>query len=483
LSSNLKLINRERLLLLSLQKILHSIEEGIHIIDAEGRSIIYNKAMEKIEGLSANEVLDRPLLEVFPKLNSFDSTLITALEKATPIEQHKQSYLNFKKQRIASENTTFPIFSGSKVVGALEIAQNYTDVNELTEKIADLQQKLIKPPKPRRADPPTYTFDKLIGGHPTFLSAVEIARRAAKTDSSVLIYGETGTGKELIAQSIHNACDNRNGSLVAVNCGALPETLLEGLLFGTTKGSYTGAMDRPGLFEQAHNGTLFLDEINSMSLALQVKLLRALQENRVRRLGGLEDLEIDVRIIAASNEELQPMIKEGLFRKDLYYRINVINITIPPLRERKEDIPLLTDHFLKIYNSKMNKDVWMLSPEMHRLFYNYSWLGNIRELQNVIEGAMVMVDDVPVLDLKHLPGHFDLLSIKPDMTEKSRDNASLTEKLSEGLAAYIDSIEKSIIEESLKFSRNNISHTATVLGISRQSLQYKIKRLGLKKEL
>ena len=455
------------LFLEAMQKILHHIDEGVHIIDPQGKTILYNPAMEKIEGLSADEVMGKPLLEVFPGLGSKDSTLLNALANAATIEQQKQSYLNCRNERITTRNTSFPVFSDDKLLGAVEIANNYTEVNELTEKIVDLQQELLKPPKPRKAAPVSCTFDMLVGRHPEFRSVIEIAKRAAGTDASVLIYGETGTGKELIAQSIHNASGKRSGAMVAVNCGAMPDSLLESILFGTSKGSYTGALDRPGLFEQAHKGTLFLDEINSMSLSLQVKLLRALQDNRVRRLGGLEDLEVDVRIIAASNQPLEPLMDECLFRRDLYYRLNVINLRVPPLRERTEDIPLLANYFFKIFNEKMGRDVWLLSPELEDIFLRYRWPGNIRELQNIIESAMVMVKDEHVLEKKYLPDHFNRHN------SREPDRAEIPEN---GLAAYLCRQEEVLIKKALEEYGGNISKAASLLQVSRQSLQYKIKR-------
>lgn len=471
----------ESLLKLAMQNILHSIEEGIHIIDAEGRSILYNKKMEHIEGLSASEVLGKHLLEVYPAWTIKDSTLLTALETGRTIERCKQSYLNFKNKRITTVNTTYPILSGAKIVGAVEIARNYTEVNALSEKLIDLQQKMTTATKSRSSKQCVYTFDMLVGRNPGFMKAIEISRKAAKADSNILIEGETGTGKELFAQSIHNECAGREGLFVAVNCAAIPDTLLEGILFGTSKGSYTGAEERPGLFEQANGGTLFLDEINSMSLPLQAKILRVLQENYLRRLGGTRDLPIDVRIIASSNEPLQGMMKSGEFRKDLYYRLNVINIQIPPLRERKEDIPLLTDYFLRYYNKKMGKDVWMLSLELQEAFLDYPWNGNIRELQNVIESAMTMVTDENVLEREHLPAHIDLLRDAPPQAVPNAEGLEPGPSFSAwgNLSVYLDDIERKIINDALRRSKANISQAAAMLGMSRQNLQYKMKRYAL----
>lgn len=466
---------KNRLLIQAMQNILHTIEEGVHIVDSDGRSLFYNEAMEHIEGLVADEVLGKHLLEVFPNWDPSNSTLLTALDTGRTIDQQKQSYLNLKGKRISTVNTTFPIFHSGKIIGAVEIAKNFTDVNHLSEQIMDLQQKLIDPPKPGESKPRKYTFDMLIGRHPMYVNAIRIARKAAETDSSVLIEGETGTGKELFAQSIHNECGRKDKPFIAINCAAMPDTLLESILFGTAKGSFTGAIDRPGLFEQAHGGTLFLDEINSMSLPLQAKILRVLQENYVRRVGGLKDLMVDVRIIAASNESLQEMMKAGAFRKDLFYRLNVINIKIPALRERKDDIPLLTEFFIRHFNQKLGKDVWMLSLELQEAFKNFTWVGNIRELQNVIESAMNMISDEHVVGKEHLPAHVDLQQTRTAQGEPAVPRADFNGDLS----GYLDALERSIVEEHLENSGMNISQAAKSLGISRQNLQYKMKRYGI----
>ncbi len=466
---------KNRLLIQAMQNILHSIEEGVHIVDNEGRSLFYNEAMAHIEGLVAEEVLGKHLLEVFPNWEPSNSTLLTALSTGRTIDQQKQSYLNLKGKRISTVNTTFPIFQGEKIIGAVEIAKNFTDVNHLSEQIMDLHQKLIDPQKSQEIKPRKYTFDMLIGRHPMYANAIRIARKAAETDSSVLIEGETGTGKELFAQSIHNECPRKEKPFIAINCAAMPDTLLESILFGTSKGSFTGAIDRPGLFEQAHGGTLFLDEINSMSLPLQAKILRVLQENYVRRVGGLKDLMVDVRIIAASNEPLQEMMKTGAFRKDLFYRLNVINIKIPALRERKEDIPLLTEFFIRHFNQKLGKDVWMLSLELQEAFKNFNWVGNIREVQNVIESAMNMVSDEHVVGKEHLPAHVDLFQNRVPQSEPHAVRSDFTGNL----PGYLEEMERKVLVECLHKSGDNVTKAAKMLGVSRQSLQYKMKRLGL----
>lgn len=452
--------------------IFDTIEEGIHIVDENGISVVYNKSMAEIEGLGESHVLGRHLLDIFPNWTKENSTLLTVLNTAKPIYNREQTYLNFKGKRIMTINTTFPIFDEDVLVGAVEIARNLTAVTDMTEQIIELQQKLIKPVK-KESGIKKYHFDELIGKSDLYQEAIKIAKRASKSSSSILIYGDTGTGKELFAQSIHYASDRSLMPFIAQNCAAIPDSLLESLLFGTAKGSFTGALDRPGLFEQADGGTLFLDEINSMSMPLQAKILRVLQENYVRRIGGSKDIPVDVRIIAATNEAPEELLTNGHMRKDLYYRINVINIRIPSLNERKDDIPYLVDYFIREYNEKMGKDVWMVSEEILNAFKNYNWAGNIRELKNFIESAMNLITDEHVISKEHMPTHIS--EILMNKSRYMRDELFEIEDLN----THLNEIEREIIVSTLGYYSGNISKTAKHLKISRQNLQYKLKLYGI----
>lgn len=462
----------QKLIFDSMQNILHEVEEGIHIVDKNGVTVVYNQAMEKIEGLEAGSVIGKHLLEVFPDWTKENSTLLMAMSYERPIQKQMQNYLNLKGKKITTMNTTYPIHHEGELIGAVEIAKNLTDMSTMSDQILELQSKLTGPQKNKFSVKTHYTFDTIIGKNKLLMDALKIARRAASTSSSVLIEGETGTGKELIAQSIHSDSERWNKPFIAQNCAALPPTLLESILFGTTKGSFTGAHDRAGLFEQSSGGTLFLDEINSLSLDLQAKLLRVLQEGYVRRLGGRDDIKIDVRIIAATNEDPLQLMQNHSFRKDLYYRLNVISIKIPPLKDRSDDIPALVDHFIRHYNEKLHKDVWMISSELLEAFKRYQWPGNIRELQNFIESAMNMVSDEHVINKEHLPSHVE------DLLKQKKATDSLPKFEAYGnLNAYLEEIERGILSEVLEATQNNISKASELLGISRQNLQYKIKKL------
>jgi len=468
-------MNHELLLIQAMQNILHEVEEGIHIVDKNGTTLVYNKAMERIEGLAAEQVIGKYLLDVFPTWQIENSTLLSAINKQQSVHKEMQSYLNLKGKKITTMNTTFPIFHEGIVIGAVEIAKNLTNVSNMSEQIIELQERLMKPEKPQKRSTVYYDFESILGQNKKLLEAIKMAKRAAMSNSSVLIEGETGTGKELFAQSVHSGSNRREKPFIAQNCAAFPESLLESILFGTVKGSFTGALDKPGLFEQANRGTLLLDEINSMSITLQAKLLRVLQEGYIRRIGGSKDVIVDVRIIATTNESLLELVEKGDFRKDLFYRLNVINIKIPSLRERLDDVRLLSDYFIRLYNEKLGKDVWMMGKDVEELFLDYTWPGNIRELQNMIETAMNMVVDEHVITKEHLAHKTDELAHR-----KSQDVLQQTTvDLDKGLNVYLEDLEKQVIEELLVKYSHNVSKTAKALKISRQNLQYKLKKYAL----
>lgn len=299
------------------------------------------------------------------------------------------------------------------------------------------------------------------------------AKRAANTGISVLITGETGTGKEMVAQSIHTYSSRADGPFIAQNCAALPESLLEGILFGTVRGSFTGAVDRPGLFEQAQGGTLLLDEIDSMGLNLQAKLLRVLQEGRIRRLGDLREKEIDVRILATTNKPTEESIRQGLIRTDLYYRINVLETALPPLRERKEDIELLIQHFLRQMADKHQRSVPTLNFDVLLTLKNHDWPGNVRELAHVIEAGVVMAEQE--FGVNELPNY--LQAKAPTLKRRKGKEKKSTLTLQECLRE----LEERMIRVALEKTEGNLTKASEQLGISRQLLQYKLRSIDYKK--
>lgn len=460
------------------QNILHHADIGIHVIDKNRKTIIYNDVMAKLEGLEKEQVLGKDILEIFPSLNEETSTLIRVLHTGEPILNSTQTYLNFKGQRITTVNSTIPLYNDdNEIIGALEISNNITHIKNLSDQLIKLQSALNskRSSKDSKNKIKRYNFQDIIGISEAIKAAKKIAKKASNSPSSVLIYGETGTGKELFAQSIHYGGIRANKPFIAQNCAAIPEALLEGILFGTEKGGFTGAVEREGIFEQANGGTLMLDEINSMSLPLQAKLLRVLQEGYIRRIGGTKDIPVDVRIIATTNEHPLESIKNGTLRKDLFYRLNVIFIQIPPLSERKEDIPILVDHFINKFNKELGKKVERISVEVMNLFMNYTWPGNVRELANVIEGAMNIVDENETVLHKK-----DFISSMHIMNSMPLRSPFTYEKDDKSLPTILEEVEKDFIINALENNNYNITRAAKELGIKRQTLQHKIKKFNIK---
>lgn len=456
-----------------MQNILHHGNIGVHVIDIERKTKIYNQTMANLEGLEVGQVIEKDILDIFPSLDAGTSTLIKVMDTGEAIYNSTQTYLNYRGHSITTISSTLPLYSHGKIIGALEIAHDVTNLRELSDQLFDLQKELIstKNPSSKKHEIRKYRFANIIGNNDKLLLAKNIGIRASQSASSVLIYGETGTGKEMFAQSIHNHGLRAEQTFIAQNCAAIPETLLEGILFGTDKGGFTGAVEREGIFEQANGGTLLLDEVNSMSMPLQAKLLRVLQEGYIRRIGGIKDIPVDVRIIATTNEDPKESISKALLRRDLFYRLSVINIYIPPLRERVDDIEILCNYFINKYNGLLDKRIEGLSKEVLDEFKRYEWLGNIRELENFIEGAMNMVN--PGDKILNKEDFISSSFIPFKKADKNRFNLELKDTT---LPKLIEDIEKDLINESLKRHNFNISNTANDLGIKRQTLQHKLKK-------
>ncbi len=451
-------------------EILDHLEEGIHIIDNKGMIIYYNKFAQNIDGVDQSKVLGRHLLEVYPSLTAETSTLLTVIQTGKPIFKKEQTFLNYKGEKITTINSSIPITSKGKILGSLEISRDITDVREMSEKIVELQDRLYnnKKKSPESKSKPMASFNLLdiVGENKEILRLKSLALKAAKADVSVLISGDTGTGKELFVHSIHNASNRKDMPFIAQNCAALPTNLLEGILFGTIRGGFTGAEDRPGLFELAHGGTLFLDEINSMPLDLQSKLLRVIQDGNIRRVGATNTIEVDVRIIAASNISPEEAVEKRQLRRDLFYRLNIISFEIPPLKERKDDIERLGKYFIEKFNKKFDKNIKSISKEVLKIFHHYEWDGNVRELEHLLEG-IISISDKDKITLDDLPCKFRLT----DTTSNNRPSKTLVESLEE--------TERRLIREALIKTDRNISHAADLLGIPRQTLQYKIQKYNM----
>ena len=312
----------------------------------------------------------------------------------------------------------------------------------------------------------------LVGRSPAMREMFSLIRQVAPSKAAVLITGESGTGKELVARAIHSLSPRAAGPFVAINCAAMPETLMESELFGHEKGAFTGALERrAGCFELAQNGTLLLDEIGDMPIATQAKLLRVLEDSRVRRLGGKSETLVDVRVIASTNKVLEEALKKGQVREDLYYRLNVFHIALPPLRERMDDLPLLAEALLRDLNKKHNTKVVDLAPEVLDQLQHYSWPGNIRELRNALERAVILGGE-GTIGIEHLPLHFN----SPAAATKAGDDGPLQVRLSIG--ATVGEAERILIQRTLEHTKNNKTRAAEILGISLKTLHNKLKEYG-----
>lgn len=452
-----------------LKYLIDNLDIGIHIVDNSGATIYYNEAMAQVEGIKKEDAIGKKVVDYLSDVKEDNSTLMNALKSGNKITDVIQHYSSIKKKKITSINTTIPVINENNIIAAIEIAKDMTQLKELTEKICKLQ---VNDSTLRKA----YTFNDIYGENQIMLKAIEKAKKASLSNSSVLIYAETGCGKEVFAQSIHYSGIRKDKPFIPINCAAIPDALLESMLFGTSKGSFTGAENKKGLFEEANGGTILLDEINSMNPYLQSKLLRVVQDGYIRPVGSNRTIDVDVRIIATLNEEPDKLIESGKLRKDLYYRLSVIRINIPPLRERKEDIVYYVEHYIEYYNKMLGKNIKGIEPEVFQRFFDYNWPGNIRELKNIIESAVNMCDGNIYLSKEYFDIRINKNKgndiFKSEITTQAEmfntDNSSLHE--------YIDEIEKEIIMNMLKQNENNITVTAKKLGVSRQNLQHKIKK-------
>lgn len=455
----------------TLNAILKTIDEGIHVVDANGMTIFYNSVAASLDGLTPEEVHKYHVLDAFPSLTRETSTLLKVIQTGKPIYNQHQAYTNRKGKQIDTVNSTLPLWLDGELIGAVEIAKDISKIKQLSDQLLDLQAKIKnKKKKTNKRTFSSYQFTDILTVDPALKSVKTQCYKASRTNSPIMIYGETGTGKEMFVQAIHNESPRANKPFVVQNCAAIPGPLLEGILFGTAKGSFTGAVDRAGVFELADGGTLFLDEINSMPIELQAKLLRAVQEGVVQRIGSSASRKVDVRIISALNETPEKCLSEGLVRQDLFFRLNVVFIELPPLRDRKQDIIYLSSHFIKELNASFNKEVTGLTQEAEQFLHHYDWPGNIRELKHAIEHSMNFAETNTLIGIDLLPKH--IRSSSGNVRENEPPKHSAIPPLREALNNY----EQQIIQMALKETSGNIQQAAKILQVPRQTLQYKIRQ-------
>ncbi|AFL99025.1 PAS domain S-box [Desulfitobacterium dehalogenans ATCC 51507] len=455
-----------------LKAIIDSIHESVYAVNEKDEVILYNSESEKMEGLNRQDLLGKKEDEVFaPPYYFSDEIIKKILRTGKPlIEQPYWYYLN-DGRKTNMIYSAFPFYYKGQVAAVYVIFRNMSQMSDFIAITLEMQKKFSQQ---ENSQPTGATFLlEDIKGNDTIKRITGEARKIARRNSPVLIVGETGTGKELFAQGIHNASLHSKGPFIPINCAAIPETLLESLLFGTVKGAFTGATESPGLFEQAGDGTIFLDEINSMSLPLQAKLLRILQGRTVRRLGSNVEIPLNCRIISATNMDPIETVEKKIMRSDLFFRLATVTLYIPPLRERKEDIRLLALHFIKKYNNEFGLFVKNVSEELIEHFEHYHWPGNARELENFIEGAMNFVhSEDRILKLHHLPEYFRERIFQVKNFQKSLNFKGT-------LQSVLQETEKAFIESILTKNNGNITRASYELGISRQNLHHKLKSLSI----
>ena len=428
--------------------ILDSIADGVFTVDLEWRITSFNRAAEEITGVPEAEALGRPCCEVF-RANVCETTCVLrhTLETGKPVINKPIAILTADGKEVPiSVSTALLKDESGEIIGGVETFRDLSLVESLRKEI-DRQ----------------YRFGDIISKSPAMQKLLSILPEVALSESTVLIQGESGTGKELLTRALHNLSPRNQGPFVAINCGALPDTLLESELFGHVAGAFTDAKrNRTGRFAMAERGTLFLDEIGDISPALQVRLLRVIEERSYEPLGSSKSIKADVRIVTATNKDLAQLVDEGSFRKDLFYRINVVKLELPKLAERKEDIPLLAEHFIARLNKLRNKNILGLSHESLAIFMRHDWPGNIRELENVIEYAFILCRG-GLIQPSCLPDHLKVHAFKlPDFDGLSLQDA-----------------EKRAIWEALERNQWRRMATARELGIDKNTLRRKIKRHSL----
>jgi arginine utilization regulatory protein len=436
------------------------------IVD-ENCIIKYNKNFSPGFSFNEKESIGKTPMEVWPNLTKEESTCYRAVTYGETTTNKIQILKYVNGQEFTSVDNTFPIIENGKIIGAISTTRMIDEYP--FKKTIDL------PNMTTTYTDDLYNLNDIIGSSKSIELLKYEIHKVSQTNSSVLIYGETGTGKELVAQSIHSLSTRKGKVFISQNCAAIPHTLLESIFFGTTKGSYTGAENKAGIFELADGGTIFLDEINSMDLNMQAKLLKAIEEKRITRIGGSETKKIDVRIIAALNEDPQDCINNNKIRKDLFYRISSIQISVPPLRERKSDIEKLTEHYIKYYNREMNKQIKSVTDEVLNILNNYDWPGNVREFKNAIECGMNFASSI-LITKEDLP---DIVQKKYKYNNNmDNDLNSLKEYDVNTLNEAVESFEKQFIINKAKHA-NSLSNLADDLCISRQTLNYKVKKYGI----
>ena len=447
-----------------LQAIINATSDAISVVDERGMGIMVNPAYTRLTGLTEEDVLNRPATV---DIAEGESMHMYVLKTRQPVKNVPMKVGPNRREVLVD---AAPIIVEGKLKGSVAVIHDVSEIRRLSEEL-DRARRLIRQLEAK------YTFEDIIGTSPAITRAIEEAKKAAQTPATVILRGESGTGKELFAHAIHQASPRSRGKFVRVNCAAIPDSLMESELFGYAEGAFTGARKggHQGYFAEADGGTIFLDEIAEFNVNVQAKLLRVLQEKEIVRVGDSRPIPVDVRVIAATNANLERLVRRGLFREDLYYRLNVVSIYIPPLRERREDIPLLANHLLRKLNQEYGRNVKAISPAAMECLMRYDWPGNVRELENVLGRAFInMRHGETVVEVAHLPP----LGIKGNFPSGSPLAAGWTYQ-GESLKELRESWERQVLAAALAYTGGNRTRAARLLGISVRSLYNKLARYGI----
>ncbi|MFO7951769.1 MAG: sigma 54-interacting transcriptional regulator [Bacillota bacterium] len=442
---------------LLLQTIIDSLSDAVSVVDENGIGIMINRAYTRITGMTVDQVLNQPATV---DIAEGESVHMKVLQTGKPIKGVRMKVGPFRREVIVS---CAPLIIKGRLKGSVGVIHDISELRWVMEELERTRRRV-------RELESRYTFDDVIGSSEQILETIERARHVAATPACVLLRGECGTGKELFAHAIHHDSDRAEKPFIRVNCASLTSTLMESELFGYAEGAFTGAKKggRKGYFEEANGGTLFLDEIGAMSLEAQARLLRAIQEGEIIRVGESRSRQIDVRIITATNANLEKLLEENRFRRDLYYRLNVFPIRLPPLREIKSDIPLLADHYLNYYSREYGKLAIEATPEVYRRLQEYDWPGNMRELQNVITRALINLGrEEDVIEEKHL-----VMPFASSQKEKTQEYARVNGSLQEMSRSW----EKEVLKKALEECGGNKAEAARRLDISIRNFYNKLHR-------
>jgi len=459
----------------------------IFIVDKDCRIIYNTRYDEKLNDGSGSkypsEYFNKNYLEIYPSLNRGNSSVIKCIETGEIIINKRQEYYDYMNNRYVTNNVTFPLVKKGKLIAVVELAMDVDEKNDLESD--DANRKFEEFVLRIKKDAGMITFDTILTENRQMKDSIEKAKILATLPNPTLIYGETGTGKELFAQSMITYCKVPREKVVIQNCAAVPENLMEAILFGTVRGAYTGAENKKGLFEQADGGVLFLDELNSIPYNVQSKLLRVLQDGNFRPLGGNRDKHVNVKVIGAMNIEPVEAIDEGIIRKDLFYRFSSGLITLPPLRERKEDIVLFINYYVDYYKKAYSKEIKGVDEEVRELFMNYSWDGNVRELSNTIEYMVTSLSEGNILTKEQIPKYMleRMDKEKKGTVEDEDETGLIADGNPDGKIAYhdvLESVERKMLENALSMAKGNKTKAGEILGLPRKTLVYRMEKLGIK---